>query len=151
MQLHRLQNISVTIQIKENFSVLSSGSECLYWAIQGEKSIMFSVMCVYKEKKYGQTDEQIERQTNGKVGELGKTDFLCFFSRSWLRLCSPSRWSLVSCSSAVNFWHFFFSCCTVRCTSSLSVCKSPSCSVHNPAHKHMQTNTLLLWQVAAYH
>lgn len=66
-------------------------------------------------------------------GERTGTDFLCFFSRSWLRLCRPSRWSLVSCSSAVIFWHFFFSCCTERCTSSLSVCRSAICSV--------QTNT----------
>lgn len=41
MQFHRLQNISVTIQMKENVSVLPSGSE---WPFSEERgSNMFSV------------------------------------------------------------------------------------------------------------
>lgn len=56
------------------------------------------------------------------------TDFLCFFSRSWLRLCWPSRWSLVSCSSAVARWAFFFSCWMFLWYSSLSACRSLICT-----------------------
>lgn len=56
------------------------------------------------------------------------TDFLCFFSRSWFRLCCPSRWSFVSCSSAVSRWVFFFSCWTFRWDSSLSSCSSLICT-----------------------
>lgn len=51
----------------------------------------------------------------------------CFFSRSWLRPCCPSRCSLVSWSSAARRWHFFFSCCSARWLSSLSACRSASC------------------------
>lgn len=84
-------------------------------------------------------------RTNNSQSE---TDFLCFFSRSWLRLCRPSRCSLVSCSSAVNFWHFFFSCCTERCTSSLSVCASASC--RHACNTHKQTRTcFIVWHQPA--
>lgn len=40
----------------------------------------------------------------------------------------------MSCSSAVSFLHFFFSCCTERCISSLSACTSASCRIHNHTH-----------------
>lgn len=56
------------------------------------------------------------------------THFLCFFSSSWLRLCWFSRCSLVSWSSAINLWHFFFACCTERWISSWSACRSVNCS-----------------------
>lgn len=105
-----MQNISVAIQIKEN-AVLLSGSAC-------REQYVLSVC---------------DGQENSRQAA---TDFLCFFSRSWLRLCRPSRYSLVSCSSAVSFWHFFFNCCTERCTSSLSVCRSASCSIHTHTHTH---------------
>lgn len=72
------------------------------------------------------------RETEARAGR--RTDFLCFFSRSWFLLCRPSRCSLVSCSSAVSFLHFFFSCCTERCISSLSACTSASCRIHNHTH-----------------
>ena len=138
MQFHRLQNISVTIQIKGNVSVLPRGSQCLRPAFSRRKEqYVLCNLCLWKK---GQT--QTESETT-------ETDFLCFFSRSWLRLCRPSRWSLVSCSSAVIFWHFFFSCCTERCTSSLSVCRSASCSVHTNTRK--QTFIILSWQFNAYH
>lgn len=68
------------------------------------------------------------------------TYFLCFFSRSWLRLCWPSRWSLVSCSSAVSRWVFFFSCWTFRCDSSLSACRSLICATT----KHVRLLNLLV-------
>lgn len=40
----------------------------------------------------------------------------------------------MSCSSAVSFLHFFFTCCTERCISSLSACTSASCRTHNHTH-----------------
>lgn len=43
----------------------------------------------------------------------------------------------MSCSSAVIFWHFFFSCCTERCTSSLSACSSANCGTHTQKHTHV--------------
>lgn len=71
------------------------------------------------------------------------TDFLCFFSRSWLRLCCPSKWSFVSCNSAVSRWVFFFSCWMLRWDSSLSSWSSLICT--NKEKRQQNEQALAIW------
>ncbi len=124
MQFHRLQNISVTIQIKENASVLPSWSECLCLTFQREKNNMFSV-CVHESKK-GQTD----RQTKKLTSSVSSPDHGCGSAGSpgeaWCPAALPSVSGTSSSAAAQSAAHPHY----------LSADQPAAARVHTQTHAH---------------